>query len=388
MRTVLSIDRVTATPLHPAALEAMRPWLAGKAAIPGLPGARGRAATAALEAARTSVARLFGAPPGEIVFTSSATEAHNLALKGLAAAAPRPGRLIAAATEPHSVLHPLRTLERLGHRMQILPVDADGRVDPVALRAALEEGGAIGVSIAHASPEIGTLQPIDELARVAREAGVPFHCDASLTLGRVPFPAPPASPDLVTVTAHLMGGPPGAAALRIRSGLRLFPLVEGGVQEHGLRAGTEALALLAGFGAAADTTRAAAAASAAAPRNAAAAFRRRLAEVLPDARPTGHPEHRVPGHVSLCVQGVEAEALLEGLDEEGIEAGSGSACTTEAGKPSHVLLAIGIDPLLARGAIQAAFGPEHTPADGVRAAEILARVTRRLRSLSPFAPPS
>jgi cysteine desulfurase len=387
MRTVLSIDRATTTPLYPGVLEAMRPWLAGSASIPGIPGARGRAATQALEAARASVARLFGAPPEEIVFTASATEAHNLALKGLCAAAPRPGRLIAAATEPHSILHPLRTLERLGHRVQLLPVDPHGGVDPATLRAALDEGGALCVSIAHASAEIGTLQPIEDLARVAREAGVPFHCDASLSLGRVPFPSPPAAPDLVTATAHLMGGPPGAAALRIRSGLRLFPLVEGGVQEHGLRAGTEPLALLAGFGAAAERTRAEAGTSAAAARNAAAAFRRRLADTLPEARLTGHPDRRVPGHVSLCVPGVEAEALLEGLEEEGIEAGSGSACTSEAGKPSHVLLAMGLDPLLARGAIQAAFGPEHAPADGERAAEALARVARRLRSLSPFAPP-
>ena len=385
MRTVLSIDRATTTPLHPEVFEAMRPWLSGTASIPGIPGARGRAATRALDAARSSVARLFGAPPEEIVFTASATEAHNLALKGLAAAAPRPGRLIAAATEPLSILHPLRTLERLGHQVHLLPVDGRGLVDPAVLGAALADGGALCVSIAHASAEIGTIQPIDHLARVTREAGVPFHCDASLTLGRIPFPV--STVDLVSAAAHLMGGPPGAAALRLRPGLRLFPLVEGGVQERGLRAGTEALALLAGFGAAAERALAESAAAAVPARDAAAAFRRRLAEILPDARLTGHPEHRVPGHVSLCVQGVEAEALLEGLDEEGIEAGSGSACTSEAGKPSHVLLAIGIDPLLARGAIQAAFGPDHTPADGERAAEALARVAQRLRILSPFAPP-
>jgi cysteine desulfurase len=385
MTASLSIDRATTTPLSPEVAEAMRPWLRGGTSIPAASGRRGRAAREALDGARASVAALCGASPDEIVFTASATESNNLALKGIAAAAPRPGRLIAAATEHHSVLHPLRTLERLGHQVVLLPVDAHGAVDPEAVRRALRDGGGLVVSIAHASGEIGTIQPIADLARVTREAGVPFHCDASLSLGRVPFPGPPDAPDLVTATAHLMGGPPGAAALRIRRGLRVRPLVEGGLQEGGLRAGTEALALLVGFGVAAD--RAGAAHLANAPGSAAAtACRRRLLEILPDTRLTGHPETRLPGHLSLCLRGVEAEAVLLGLEEEGIEAGSGSACTTEAGKPSHVLLALGIDPVLARGAVTLAFGEEHTPDDGRRAAEALGRVVPRLRSLSPFGP--
>ncbi|HYV19049.1 MAG TPA: cysteine desulfurase family protein [Verrucomicrobiae bacterium] len=384
MKPPLRLDRTTTTPLDPRVAEAMRPWLEASASIPASPGARGRAAREALESARASVARLLGAGPEEILFTSSATESNNLALKGIASASPRPGRLLATSTEHISVLHPLRTLERQGHRVILLPVDPQGRLDPQTLRRELA-AGALLLSVAHASGEIGTVQDIPLLAGLAREAGVPFHCDATLGLGSLPFPAPPVGPDLVSLTAHLLGGPPGAAALRVRSGLRLRPLIEGGLQEGGLRAGTESIALLAGWGVAADIARNEAASGAPAARAAALGFRERLEELLPDARLTGAPEHRLPGHVSLCLKGVEAEAMLQGLEEEGIEAASGSACTTEAGKPSHVLLAIGVEPLEARGALTFAFGPDHGPADGRRAAETLARVVQRLRSLSPFA---
>jgi len=363
----------------------MRPWLDGSASIPAAPGARGRAARSSLEAARDSVARLLGVGPEEILFTASATESNNLALKGLAQAAPRAGRILAAATEHHSILHPLRTLERLGHRAVLLPVDAHGRLDPETLRRELSEETLL-VSVALASGEIGTVQDVGLVARLAREAGVPFHCDASLGLDGLPFPAPPEAPDLVTVTAHLFGGPPGAAALRVRPGLRLRPLLEGGTQEKGLRAGTEALPLVVGFGAAAEIARSQRLESALRSRAAALACRGGLEALLPETRLTGAPDGRLPGHVSLCVRGVEAEAMLVGLEEEGIEAASGSACTTEAGKPSHVLLAIGIEPAEARGALTFCFGPDHTPADGRRVAEALARVVRRLGSLSPFAP--
>jgi cysteine desulfurase len=384
MSPPLFLGRTATTPLDPRVAAAMGPWLARSASSPAAPGPRGRAAREALEAARASVGRLLGAPAEEILFTSSATESNNLALKGVASAARQPGRILAAATEHSSVLHPVRTLERQGHRGVLLPVDADGRVDPETLRGALA-GGAILVSIAHASGEIGTVQDVPLLAAIAREAGVPFHCDATLGLGLLPFPAPPEAPDLVTLTAHLLGGPPGAAALRVRPGLRLRPLIEGGLQEGGLRAGTEATALVVGFGAAADLAREAGERGASTARAAALSCRRRLEEIVPDARLTGAPERRLPGHVSLSVRGVEAEAMLRGLEEEGIEAVSGSACTTEAGKPSHVLLALGIDPLEARGALTFAFGPEHTADDGRRAADALARVVSRLRSVSPFA---
>ena len=382
MKAPLSLDRATTTPLDPRVREAMLPWISGDVSIPAAFGARGRAARRALDAARAAVARLFDAPGEEILFTASATEANNLAIKGIAMATPRPGRLIAAATEHHSILHLLRTLLRSGHRVDLLPVDRDGLVDPADLERALA-GGAILVSIAHASSEIGTLQPLADLARVARRAGVPFHSDASLSLGLLPWRGTE-RPDLGTATAHLMHGPAGAAALRVRAGVRLRPQVEGGVQEHGLRAGTEALAAIVGFGRAAELAIEEGGTRGVAAEAAAQAFRERVRDLLPEAVPTGHPGRRVPGHVSLCLPGVEAEAVLMGLEEEGIEAGSGSACTTEAGKPSHVLLALGIEPLLARGAITVGFGPGHARDDARRAAEALARVVTRLGSLSPL----
>ena len=384
MPTPLTLDRATTTPLDDRVREAMLPWIAAGAAIPAAHGARGRAARRALERARQAVARLFDAPPEEIVFTASATEANNLAIKGIAGAAPRPGRIVAAATEHLSILHPLRTVERLGHRVELLPVDHDGMVEPADLANALAPG-AILVSIAHASSEIGTLQPLADLARVARQAGVPFHCDGSLSLGLLPWRAPDA-PDLGTASSHLMDGPAGAAALRVRDGVRIRPLVEGGTQERGLRAGTEALAAIVGFGRAAELALEEAESRGAAAAAAAAAFRDEVRGRLPGALLTGHPERRVPGHVSLCLPGVEADAVLQGLEEEGIEAGSGSACASEAGKPSHVLVALGIDPTLARGAVTFLFAGSHDRADARRAAAALAGVVRRLQSLSPLGP--
>ena len=384
METPLSLDLATTTPLDERVRDAMLPWIAPGSAIPSAHGTRGRAARRALDRARQAVARLFEAEPEEIVFTGSATEANNLAIKGVAAASPRPGVLLAAATEHLSILHPLRTVERLGHRVELLPVDRDGRIDPEALARALKPGTLL-VSIAHASSEIGTLQPLADLVRVARSAGVPFHCDASLSLGLMPWRAPEA-PDLGTASSHLMHGPAGAAALRVRDGLRIRPLVEGGTQERGLRAGTEALAAIVGFGRAAELALEEAAARGAAAAAAATVFRDELRGRLPGVIFTGHPRSRVPGHVSLCLPGVEAEAVLQGLEEEGIEAGSGSACASEAGKPSHVLLALGIDPIAARGAVTLQFGGSHDRADARRAAEALAGVVQRLRSLSPLTP--
>src|SRR2546422_829201 len=256
-------------------------------------------------------------------------------------------------------------------------------LDPDDLRRALDDDTLI-VSVAHASAEIGTLQPLTELCRVAHAGGVPLHCDATLTAGALPWPQAPDAPDLVTVSAHLLYGPQGIAALRVREGIRLAPLIEGGTQEGGLRAGTEALAAVAGFGAAARLALSEMDARSARAAALATRLRRALAGRLDGLEPTGHPERRVPGHVSLCVRGVEAEAMVRGLDSEGVEAASGSACTTAVHKPSHVLEAIGMDPMTARGALTLSFGETNRESDPDRVAEALARVVERLRALSPL----
>jgi cysteine desulfurase len=379
------LDHASTTPLHPEVLRAMLPFLGERYGNPSSPNSRGAAAREAVEEARGAVASFLRAPAEEIVFTGSASEANNLALKGIAlAAGPRGGRLLAAATEHISVLHPLQTLQRRGFEIALLPVDRQGLLDPGDLREALRPG-ALLVSVAHASGEIGTVQPLAEICRVAHENGVPVHADATLTAGAIPWTGAPDQPDLVTLAPHLFYGPQGIGALRVRCGTRLAPLVEGGTQEGGLRAGTEPVAAIVGFGAAArlaaagmDGWTARAAARAARLRM---ILQRRIEEVVL----TGHPARRVPGHLSLCVRGIDAEAALSALDAEGIDAASGSPCTTAVRKPSHVLEAIGLDPLLARGALMFTFGEANRDGDAEKAGEVLARVVERLRRLSPLA---
>lgn len=380
------LDHATTTPLAADVFQAMLPYLGERSGNPVSPHERGRRARQAVDEARVSVAALVRCEPDEIVFTGSATEANNLALKGVALASGRPrGGIIAAATEHISVVHPLRTLERWGYGVTLLPVDHHGLIDPSLLRRRLSSDTLL-VSIAHASAEIGTVQALEEICRLAHEAGVPVHTDATVTAGALPLPQPPDQPDLITLTPHLFYGPPGVGALRVRRGVRIAPLVEGGTQEGGLRAGTESLAAIVGFGAAA----ALAARVGVERSDRTAMLARRMRELIGERVPgvtwTGHRDRRVPGLLTLCIGGVEAEAVLSALDAAGVEAASGSACTTEVHKRSHVLEAIGIDAVLARGALTFAFGDSNGVEDAEAATRILVGVVDRLRRLSPLDP--
>jgi cysteine desulfurase len=377
-------DHSSTTPVAPEVLEAMLPFFGARFGVSSSLHGRGLTSRRAIDEARAEVAGLLAVPADEILLTSSATESNNLALKGMAAASgPGGGHLIGLETEHIATLHPLRTLEKQGFRVTLLPVDRHGEVDPDDLARALRDD-TILVSVAHASGEIGTVQPIEELCRVARSRGVPFHCDATLTAGTPAWPQTADGPDLVTLTSHLLYGPQGIAALRVRKGLRLLPLIEGGTQEGGLRAGTEPLAAVVGFGAAARLASKGMGRRDARARDLAGRLRRALAERLDGLVWTGHSDRRLPGHVSFCILGAEAEAVLQALDEAGIEAASGSACTTGARKPSHVLQAIGIDPVTARGAITFSAGDLNRDGDPELAAAALEEVVSRLRSLSPW----
>ncbi|MFQ5878347.1 MAG: cysteine desulfurase family protein [Acidobacteriota bacterium] len=378
------LDHATTTPIAPQVLEAMLPFLGERFGNPSSPHALGADARRGIEDARAAVAALLRASPEEILFTSSATEANNLAVKGLALARGiGRGHLVAAATEHISVLHPLRTLERWGYGLTLLPVDRSGRIDPDDLRRALRPT-TILVSVAHASAEIGTLQPLAEICRVARGHGVPVHCDATLTTGHLPWPEGEDRPDLITAAPHLFYGPKGIGILRLRRGTRIAPLIEGGAQEGGLRAGTEAVAAAVGAGAAARLAMAEMGRRGARRRRLAGRLARLLDEHLRGFVWTGHRTDRVPGHLSLCVRGVEAEAMLSALDERGIVAASGSACTTEVLKASHVLEAIGLGPVLARGALTLSFGAVSRDGDPEEVAAALPPLVERLRSLSPI----
>lgn len=369
-------------PVDPRVVAVMRPFLEGGVGNPSAPHSLGLEARASLDAARAKVARLFGGAPAGVVFTAGATEANNLAIKGLAAR--RAGRhLVVSAIEHVSVVNCCRDLAKHGWEVTWVGVDGDGIVDPAAVGAALRDDTAL-VSVMAANGEIGTLEPIREIGRRARARGVPFHVDAVGAAGRVPLSVDEAHIDLLTLSANDLYGPPGAGALWVRPGVALAPLVLGGGQEHGYRAGTENLPAIAGMGVAADLARAEGPAEMARLRR----LRDRLLDGLlarvPDARRTGPPgEGRLPHHASLVVPGVKAEAVLLELDLRGITAVSGSACTALTAEPSHVLRAIGLSREAAEGSLCFTLGRWTAASEIDLALDVVPEVVSRLRRLAP-----
>lgn len=378
------LDHASTTPLRPEVLEAMLPFLGEHFGNPSSLHHFGRRPQEALEHARGAVAGLIGARPEEVFFTSGATEANNWALKGVVQAARvRPAHVITSQIEHYSVLHAAKTLQRAGARLTLLPVDRFGFVAPQAVAEAIAEDTAL-ISLTHASNEIGTIEPITEIARIARARKVPLHVDATQTAGTIPVDVAALGVDLLTLTAHQFYGPKGAGALYIRKGTRLLPLLEGGLQESGRRAGTENVAGIVGLGRAAEL----AAGELQARGERLARLRDRLREGLearvPDLVFTGHPTQRLPGHVSFCVRYVEGESVLLMLDAKGVCAASGSSCTSRALKSSHVLEAIGIEPGLANGSVMFSLGEGNGEEDVDYVLEVLPPIIERLRAMSPL----
>ncbi len=385
-RQPVYVDHLATTPCLPEVVEAMLPFFTQRFHNPQSDHPPGEEAMSAVEDARREVASLIGAgSPRDVFFTSGATESNNWVLKGVAQMPRRRGtHIITSEIEHFSVLHPCRSLERQGFEVTYLPVDHDGVIDPDGVARALRPDTAL-VSVTHANNEIGAIEPVAEVARVCREAGALLHVDASNTAGVIPVDARALGVDLMTVSPHMFYGPKGIGALYCRRGVRLPPLLEGGAQEEGRRAGTENVPAIVGFGCAA--------------RIAAQEMPGRLAHLVPlrDAlrrgleglegvHVTGHPTQRLPGHMSCVIDHVESESLLLSLAMgPGIFAASGSACSARALKHSYVLEAIGIGAELGSGSLVFGLGI------GTRQEEIdlilheLPIAIERLRSLSPFA---
>jgi cysteine desulfurase len=342
----------------------------------------GQQAKAELDTARASVARLIGAEPSEIVFTSGGTESDNLAIRGAAEALEPAGRrhIITTGIEHEAVLNTVRGRERRGWDTTVLSVDQTGIVAPDALREALRPDTAV-VSVMHANNEIGTLQPIDVLAPLARAAGALFHTDAVQSAGRIPVNVRHLGVDLLSLSAHKFGGPKGTGALWIRRGVRLVAHMTGGRQERGRRAGTENVPALAGLGAAA----AVAAGTVVTAGAAMARLRDRLeAGILarvPGTVVNGDTTRRVPNTSSISFDGIEAEALLIALDLEGVAISTGSACSSGSLEPSHVLRAMGVPHTRARNSLRFSLGPSTTSDDVDVVLEIVPRLVSRLRQL-------
>ncbi|MBD8868942.1 cysteine desulfurase family protein [Nocardioides donggukensis] len=351
------LDHAATTPMTAAAVEA----LTGQLTSTGNPSslhASGRHARRVVEESRERIAQALGCRPGEVVFTSGGTEADNLALKGLYWARGRP-RILATAVEHLAVLDPLHWLaEHEGAEVELLPVDAQGRLEVEALRAAVErDPEAVGlISVMWANNEVGTLQPLDRVVEIASEHGIPVHTDAVQALGAVPVDFAASGVDALTLTGHKVGGPYGVGALVVRREVEVTPLVHGGGQERDIRSGTIDTPAIAGLAAAVEV-----AVKAQADEHGRLAALRddlvaRICAVVPDAVPNGDPDHRLPGHAHLRFPGCEGDSLLMLLDAQGIECSTGSACNAGVPQASHVLLAMGRTEDEARSSLRFSLG--------------------------------
>lgn len=374
------LDYASTTPTDPLVVEAMLPWLCGPASRGNASSIHryGREARSVIDAARDSVAQLIHADYSEIYFTGSGTEADNLALIGtMLAAPPERNHLIVTAIEHHAVLHAAHYLETQGYSVTVLPVDRQGLVSPADVEAALTDRTAL-VSVMHGNNEIGTIQPIAEIARLVHARGTKFHTDAVQTAGQLPIDVSALDCDMLTLCAHKMYGPKGIGALYIRQGIKVSPIIHGGSQEREKRAGTENVPAIVGFDTAANLTderRNADAVRVGALRD---GFLSRLTELIPDLRLNGHPTLRLPNNLNVSVPGVEGQSLLMNLDRHGVAASSGSACSSGSIEPSHVLKAIGLTDTLAASGVRFTLGRDTTEEELDRAADIFSVIVQRL----------
>jgi cysteine desulfurase len=379
------LDYNATTPVDRAVLEAMLPFFAnsfGNASSIHSCGQRGRAA---LDAARDLVANLIGANPSEIVFTSGGTEADNLALFGSANASPQSRKHIIATTiEHHAVLNAAQELERQGIEVTYVPIGSSGVVDPQDIRSALRPE-TILISVMHANNELGTVQPIEEIGRIAAEAEVPFHCDAVQSAGKLALDIDRLGVDLLSISAHKIYGPKGVGALYVRAGTPLEPQVYGGHHERDRRAGTENVPGIVGFGKAAELAKANLKADAARIEILRDRLDEMLAGTLPSVRVNGDRSSRVGNTTNLTFAGANGEALVIALDLQGIACSTGAACSSGAVEPSHVLLAIGLSPDEARSSLRFSLGRATTDAEIDRALAIIPATVERLRAMSPRA---
>jgi len=378
-------DHVSTTKPHPEVIEAMIPYLRHNFGNPSNLHHVGQVARKGIGEAREKVSALIGSDTDEIIFTSSGTEANNLALKGVALAKQGKGKhIIVSSIEHFSVLHTARSLEKLGFEVTALPVDSYGLVNPDNVASAIRDD-TILVSIQHANPEVGTIQPIAEIAKIIREKStIYFHTDAVASVGIIEVDVEKIGVDLLSLSGHQFYGPKGSGALFVRKGTRIIPLFDGGIQERGRRAGTENVAGIVGLGKAAEIANK----EMNIWTNHILKLRQRLfaglKEQIDHISLNGHPDLRLPGNLNIGVKFVEGESLLILLDMEGIVASSGSACTSQALKSSHVLKAMGVNNVQAHGSLLFSLGRENTEAEIDYVLEKLPPIVKRLREMSPL----
>ncbi len=382
------LDYGATTPTRPEVIEAMLPYLREHWGNPLSLHRYGDGPRKAVEEARAKVAALIGAQPGEIYFTASGSEANNMAVKGIATLARSKGQgnhLVLSAIEHQSVLHAAETMGKLGFEVTTVPVDRYGLVDPRSVVAALRDDTVL-VAVMLANGEIGTIEPVAEVARLLKGRGVPLLSDAVDAVGRIPVNVRELGADMLSLSASQFYGPKGAGALYIRKGLRIAPLIDGGIQENGRRAGLEDVPAIVGMGVAAELAQAEMDRRTQHLLPLRDRLIRRLTGEIPHLYLTGHPTQRLPHHVSVTVEYIEGESMLLFLNMQGVAVSSGSTCTSRALKASHVLTAIGVESALAQGSLVLTLGEGNTMADVDYVLEVLPPIVERLRQMSPIYP--
>lgn len=377
-------DHSATTATAPEVASQMVEYMTNTFGNPSSVHAFGREAKKAIIHARKQVADLIGANPEEILFTSGGTEGDNMALRGIAEANKKRGKhIITTQIEHHAILHTCEALEKEGYRVTYLPVDEYARVNPQDVADAISDD-TILISVMFANNEVGTIQPIAEIGKIAKEKGIYFHTDAVQAVGNYPIDVNEYGIDLLTISSHKFHGPKGIGALYIRKGVRIKPILFGGAQEKTLRPGTENTPGIVGLGKAAELAQA----ELTDKINRVQKLRDKLiagiTERIPEAKLNGHPTLRMPGNVNFSFRYIEGESLLLNLDIKGIAASSGSACTSGSLDPSHVLLAMGITHEIAHGSLRLSLGRENTEEDVDYCLEVLPEIVARLRSMSPL----
>ncbi|HVF99986.1 MAG TPA: aminotransferase class V-fold PLP-dependent enzyme [Chloroflexia bacterium] len=384
------LDHAATTSVHPDVLDAMLPYFTERYGNPSSVHAWGRAAHQGLEGARRQVASVLGCRPREVVFTSGGTEADNFAMKGVAWAYRRglfpnkqpsegPGHIITSAIEHHTVLHSAEDLEKHGFEVTVLPVDQFGRVSPEAVARAMRPDTVL-VSIMAANNEIGTIQPIAEIAAIAHEHGALFHTDAVQAGAYLDIDAAKLGADLLSLSAHKFYGPKGVGVLYIKANTPILPIQHGGSQEARRRASTENVPGIVGLGAALTRTHQNLASEVSYVKGLRDRLVAGILQKVPDVHQMGHPTERLPNNANFCIEGVEGETMLLKLDMRGIGASSGAACASGSTEPSHVLRALGIPRELAQGSLRLTVGIDNSPGDIEYALDVLTACVAELRS--------
>jgi cysteine desulfurase len=375
------LDHNASTPVHPEVVAEMSPYFTEVFGNPSSVHGFGRDARAAVDVARERVARFLKVPTDQVVFTSGGTESDNFGVKGLALARGR-GHIITSRIEHHAVLRTVQALEAQGFGATYLAVDEHGRVAPDDVRRAIRPD-TIAISVMHANSEVGTLQPVTEIGRIAHEHGVPFHVDAVQTFGKVPIDVDAMHIDLLSFSAHKIYGPKGVAGLFIRKGTKMVAVQHGGEHERRRRAGTENVPGIVGFGKAVEIR----ARDMDEEAVRVTALRDRLwngiAARVPDVRLNGHPTDRLPGTASICYRHVESESIVLGLDLRGIAVSAGSACTSGNVEPSYVLVAMGVPLDWAMGAVRSSLGRSTTAEDIDYVIDAVVPLVAKLRQAVP-----